>query len=141
MTATDVTRLTAADLGRALAAREVSAEEAARAHLERIAAVDPTVHAFLHVDAEGAVAAAREVDAKRARGEELGPLAGVPVAVKDVITTRGVFCTIVPGRSSHASIHPMLPATTSATRCVPSSAGEPLLYQSSLPWLNVFAVK
>src|SRR5436309_13349797 len=85
--------MTAADLGRAIAAGEVSAEETARAHLDRIAAVDPAVHAFLHVDADGALAAARAVDAKRAGGEELGPLAGVPVAVKDVVATRGIPTT------------------------------------------------
>ena len=56
-------------------------------------AVDERVHAFLHVDADGASAAAREVDQARARGDELGPLAGVPIAVKDVLTTRGVPTT------------------------------------------------
>jgi aspartyl-tRNA(Asn)/glutamyl-tRNA(Gln) amidotransferase subunit A len=85
--------MTAAALGRAIAGGEVSAEETARAHLDRIDAVDDRVHAFLHVDADGALAAARAVDAARARGERLGPLAGVPVAVKDVVTTKGVPTT------------------------------------------------
>src|SRR5438874_8926447 len=85
--------MTAADLGRAIAAGDVSAEEATRAHLDRIAAVDGAVHAFLHVDADGALAAARAVDAARARGGSPGPLAGVPVAVKDVMATRGVPTT------------------------------------------------
>jgi aspartyl-tRNA(Asn)/glutamyl-tRNA(Gln) amidotransferase subunit A len=89
----DVTRMTAAALGRALAAGEVSAVEATTAHLARIEAAEPKIHAFLHVDTEGALEAARAVDAARARGEELGPLAGVPIAVKDVITTRGVPTT------------------------------------------------
>jgi aspartyl-tRNA(Asn)/glutamyl-tRNA(Gln) amidotransferase subunit A len=89
----DLTRKTAAELGRLLADGEVSAEEVTRAHLDRIAEVEPKVHAFLHVDADGALAAAREVDARRARGEKLGPLAGVPVAVKDVFTTRGMPTT------------------------------------------------
>jgi aspartyl-tRNA(Asn)/glutamyl-tRNA(Gln) amidotransferase subunit A len=93
VTVTDVTRMTGAALGRALAAGEVSAEDATRAHLDRIAAVDGTVHAFLHVDESGALDAARAVDAARARGETLGPLAGVPIAIKDVITTRGVPTT------------------------------------------------
>jgi aspartyl-tRNA(Asn)/glutamyl-tRNA(Gln) amidotransferase subunit A len=84
---------TAAELGQRLAAGEVSAVEVAQAHLDRIAAVDERVHAFLHVDAEGALAAARAVDEARAQGDELGPLAGVPVAVKDVIATRGVPTT------------------------------------------------
>lgn len=89
----DVTRLTAADLGRRLADGDVSAEEVTRAHLDRIAAVDGAVHAFLHVDAEGAVERARAIDQARAAGQELGPLAGVPIAIKDVITTKGVPTT------------------------------------------------
>ncbi len=89
----DVTRSTAAELGRRLAAKEVSAVEVAQAHLDRIAAVDERVHAFLHVDTDGALRAARAVDEARVRGDELGPLAGVPVAVKDVMTTRGVPTT------------------------------------------------
>ena len=89
----DVTRSSAAELGRLLAVKEISAEEVAQAHLDRIAAVDDKVHAFLHVDLEGALVAARAVDQARARGDELGPLAGVPIAVKDVIATRGVPTT------------------------------------------------
>ncbi|GAA0836644.1 Asp-tRNA(Asn)/Glu-tRNA(Gln) amidotransferase subunit GatA [Streptosporangium amethystogenes subsp. fukuiense] len=78
---------TAADLGALIAAGEVSAVEVAQAHLDRIAAVDPQVNAFLHVDAETTLEQARAVDARRAAGEELGPLAGVPIAHKDVFTT------------------------------------------------------
>ncbi|NUR70777.1 MAG: Asp-tRNA(Asn)/Glu-tRNA(Gln) amidotransferase subunit GatA [Hamadaea sp.] len=84
---------TAAELGTLIANREVSAVEVAREHLDRIAAVDDRVHAFLHVDTEGALAAAEAVDAKIAAGEKLGPLAGVPIAVKDVLATRGVPTT------------------------------------------------
>jgi aspartyl-tRNA(Asn)/glutamyl-tRNA(Gln) amidotransferase subunit A len=93
MAATDPTRMTAADLGRAIAAGELSAVDVARAHLDRIAAVDDRVHAFLHVDTDGALDAAAAVDRARAAGEPLGPLAGVPVAVKDVVTTRGLPST------------------------------------------------
>ncbi len=89
----DLTRLTAAELATELTERRVSAVEVTRAHLDRIEEVDQRVHAFLHVDAEGALAAAGDVDAARTRGDELGPLAGVPVAVKDVIATRGVPTT------------------------------------------------
>jgi aspartyl-tRNA(Asn)/glutamyl-tRNA(Gln) amidotransferase subunit A len=85
--ATDLTRMTAAELGAALAAVEVSAVEVTKAHLDRIEAVDPQVHAFLHLAADGAVRAARAVDERRAAGEPLGPLAGVPMALKDVFTT------------------------------------------------------
>jgi aspartyl-tRNA(Asn)/glutamyl-tRNA(Gln) amidotransferase subunit A len=84
---TELTRLTAAELARAIATGETSAVEVAKAHLDRIAAVDAAVHAFLHVDHYGALAAARVVDERRRRGESLGPLAGVPLALKDIITT------------------------------------------------------
>ncbi|MEU4782130.1 Asp-tRNA(Asn)/Glu-tRNA(Gln) amidotransferase subunit GatA [Micromonospora sp. NPDC023633] len=94
MTQTDLTRLTATEIAGLVASGETSAVEVTRAHLDRIAAVDDRVNAFLHVDAEGALAAAGEVDARRAAGEELGPLAGVPVAVKDVLTTKGVPTTV-----------------------------------------------
>src|SRR3954463_16628064 len=86
--------MSAADLAARIAAGELSAVEVTQAHLDRITAVDDQVHAFLHVDTEGALAAARRVDERRAAGEELGPLAGVPVAVKDVLATRGVPTTV-----------------------------------------------
>jgi aspartyl-tRNA(Asn)/glutamyl-tRNA(Gln) amidotransferase subunit A len=89
----DLIHRTAADLGRLIAAGEASAVEVTRAHLDRIAAIDPDVHAFLHVDTEGALAAAADIDARRKAGETLGPLAGVPVAVKDVMATRGIPTT------------------------------------------------
>ncbi len=85
---TELIRQTAAELGRAIHAGEVSAVEVTRAHLDRIAAVDGPVHAFLHVDAEGALAAAERVDAALDRGETpASPLAGVPLALKDVFAT------------------------------------------------------
>ncbi|NIJ13676.1 aspartyl-tRNA(Asn)/glutamyl-tRNA(Gln) amidotransferase subunit A [Saccharomonospora amisosensis] len=91
---TDLTRLTAAELAGRIHARDVSAVEAAQAHLDRIAEVDDAVHAFLHVDAEGALAAARLVDATLAEGAEpVSPLAGVPLALKDVFTTKDMPTT------------------------------------------------
>src|SRR5207247_5897132 len=88
-----LTRLTAARTADLVAAGAVSAVEVATAHLDRIAAVDAQVHAFLHVDSDGALAAAAAVDAARAKGDELSPLAGVPLALKDVLATRGVPTT------------------------------------------------
>ncbi|WP_134765401.1 Asp-tRNA(Asn)/Glu-tRNA(Gln) amidotransferase subunit GatA [Nocardioides sp. 1609] len=64
-----------------------------QAHLDRIAAVDGAVHAFLHVDAEGALAAAARSDERRAEGAVASPLDGVPIAVKDVLATEGLPTT------------------------------------------------
>src|SRR6266496_2008650 len=89
----ELTRMTAAELSAALAAGQVSATEVTRAHLARIEAVDPQVRAFLHVAAGRALEQAASIDQKRATGEPLGPLAGVPVAVKDVFTTTGLPTT------------------------------------------------
>jgi len=89
----DLVRCSAADLSGLLARGEVSAVEVTSAHLDRIAGVDPAVHAFLHVAGEAALADAAEVDRARAAGEPLSALAGVPVAVKDVMTTVGMPTT------------------------------------------------
>ncbi|MGP3972597.1 Asp-tRNA(Asn)/Glu-tRNA(Gln) amidotransferase subunit GatA [Streptomyces sp. 8N114] len=89
----ELIKLTAAELAAKIASGEVTAVEATEAHLARIEAVDEKINAFLHVDREGALAQAREVDAKRERGEKLGPLAGVPLALKDLFTTEGVPTT------------------------------------------------
>lgn len=83
----DLTRLTAAELATRIEAGEVSSVEATQAHLDRIDAVDPAVHAFLHVDRDGALTAARQADEARAQGAAPSPLAGVPLALKDVLTT------------------------------------------------------
>ena len=84
---TELTTATAADLAGRIAAREVSSEEVTRAHLDQIEKVDGEINAFLHIGADAALDAARAVDARLAAGEELGPLAGVPIALKDVFTT------------------------------------------------------
>jgi aspartyl-tRNA(Asn)/glutamyl-tRNA(Gln) amidotransferase subunit A len=89
----DLIRQEAGVLAQAIAAGEVSSEEVTIAHLDRIGAVDERVHAFLHVLHEDAMESARAVDRKRAAGEPLGPLAGVPLALKDVLTMKGVPTT------------------------------------------------
>ena len=83
----ELVRMTAARLAAAIAAGEVSAVEVTQAHLDRIEAVDQRVRAFLHVAPQAALAAAAEVDERRRAGEPPGPLAGVPLALKDVFTT------------------------------------------------------
>ncbi len=90
---TDLTRATAAELTDLLGARTVSSREVTQALLDRTAAVDGAVHSYLHVDAEGALAAADDVDRRRAAGEGLHALAGVPIAVKDVMATQGLPTT------------------------------------------------
>ena len=86
---TDLIRQSAATLASAISEGEVSAVEVAQAHLDRISAVDERVHAFLHITAESAIAQAKAVDAKRSAGDALGPLAGVPLALKDILAMKG----------------------------------------------------
>jgi aspartyl-tRNA(Asn)/glutamyl-tRNA(Gln) amidotransferase subunit A len=86
-------RMSAAEIAKAVRGGEVSAAEVADAHLARIEQVDPQVRAFLHVAAGQAREAARAVDQRRAAGEMLGPLAGVPLALKDVFTTKDMPTT------------------------------------------------
>src|SRR5215831_16699946 len=89
----ELTKKTAAELSAVVASGEASAVEVTQAHLDRIAAVDGSVKAFLHVNTEDALAQARAVDRRRAAGESLGALAGVPVAVKDLFATIGLPTT------------------------------------------------
>ena len=76
-----------------LASGNVTAVELANAHFDRISAVDGDIHAFLHLDREGALAQAASVDESRKAGEKVNPLAGVPLALKDVLTQKGVPTT------------------------------------------------
>ncbi|MFT3900531.1 MAG: Asp-tRNA(Asn)/Glu-tRNA(Gln) amidotransferase subunit GatA [Gordonia sp. (in: high G+C Gram-positive bacteria)] len=78
---------TAAELGEKIANRELSSVEVTRAHLDRIAEIDETIGAFLHVGADEALAAAEEADKAVASGAATSPLTGVPIALKDVFTT------------------------------------------------------
>jgi aspartyl-tRNA(Asn)/glutamyl-tRNA(Gln) amidotransferase subunit A len=80
---------TAAELLGPLSRREISAEDLTHRFLEAVREREPHIRAFLNVDEEGALEQARDVDARRRRGETVGPLAGVPVAVKDVLCVRG----------------------------------------------------
>ncbi|MEI7629708.1 MAG: Asp-tRNA(Asn)/Glu-tRNA(Gln) amidotransferase subunit GatA [Actinomycetes bacterium] len=89
----DLIRQPASVLAAAISEGEVSSLEVTKAHLARITEVDERVHAFLQVTGEAALAAAELVDEKRRSGAKLGALAGVPIAVKDVLTMRGVPTT------------------------------------------------
>jgi aspartyl-tRNA(Asn)/glutamyl-tRNA(Gln) amidotransferase subunit A len=89
----DLIHKTAAELADLLAAGETTSVALTRAHLDRIEAVDDDVHAFLHVDREGALAQAAASDERREAGHPASTLDGIPIAVKDVMATRGLPTT------------------------------------------------
>src|SRR5512132_251796 len=91
--ASEIILQSAADLAHKIKSRELSAVEVAQAHLDRIAEIDGEIHAFLYVDDERALATAARVDAKITAGDEVGPLAGVPLALKDILTYTGAPTT------------------------------------------------
>jgi len=124
---TDLTRLTAAELSERLASREVSAVEATTAHLDRITAVDGPVHAFLHVSADQALATAADVDARRSAGAPVHPLAGVPIAVKDVVVTRGL-----PTTAGSAILRDWVPPYDATLVQKIKSAGLPILGKTNM---------
>ena len=119
--------LTAAELGERIAARQISSEEVTQAHLDRISEVDGDIHAFLLVDHAGALDAARRIDARIADGEHLGPLAGVPLAVKDLFCTKGIATT-----ASSQMLEGWIPPydSTIVTRC--KDAGMVILGKTNL---------
>ena len=85
----DLTALTIDPIRDLLIRKEVSAEEVVRAHLARIEQKDREVRAYLHLSPKRALEQAKKIDGQLAAGEPLPPLGGIPVAVKDVILTRG----------------------------------------------------
>lgn len=89
----DLTFLSAHELAQKIKNKEVSAVEVTNAHFDRIEKLDNKIQSFLYVDKENAVAQAKSVDEKVAKNQPLSPLAGVPLALKDVMTQRGVPTT------------------------------------------------
>ncbi|MCH7728575.1 MAG: Asp-tRNA(Asn)/Glu-tRNA(Gln) amidotransferase subunit GatA [Planctomycetes bacterium] len=84
-----LTDRSATELVGALQAGEVSSSEISQAFLDRIEKIDKTTRAFLSMDADAAISAARSIDRRRAAGETIGPLGGLPLAIKDVVCTKG----------------------------------------------------
>jgi aspartyl-tRNA(Asn)/glutamyl-tRNA(Gln) amidotransferase subunit A len=93
LSATELIWASAAEQVRRIKAREVSAADLARAYHDRIAALDGKLGAFIRVDKSASIRRATEIDEAIARGEDPGPLAGVPVALKDVLVTQGLSTT------------------------------------------------
>lgn len=81
------------EMAAALQAGEITSVELVTAHLNQIERVDKEVHAFLYVDKEGALSQAADIDKRRSQGAKLGPLAGVPLALKDVMVQKGIPTT------------------------------------------------
>lgn len=119
--------MTAAELGRKIASQELSSVEVTKAFLARIDEVNDKINAFLFVDHEGALAQAQAVDEKIAAGEKLGPLAGVPLAVKDLFCQKGI-----PTTASSKILEGWLPPynATIVERCL--AAGLVLLGKTNL---------
>ena len=89
----DITSLTAVELGKKIKAKEISVVEAVKASIAQIEKVEKDVNSFVTLDKEGALKRAKEVQAKIDAGELTGPLAGVPVAIKDNMCTKGLLTT------------------------------------------------
>jgi aspartyl-tRNA(Asn)/glutamyl-tRNA(Gln) amidotransferase subunit A len=93
VTATELVWASATEQARRIKAREVSAVELVKAYQDRIAALDPKLGAYIRVDKSASLRRAGEIDEAIARGEDPGPLAGVPISLKDVLVTEGLTTT------------------------------------------------
>src|ERR1041384_5757875 len=87
------TTLTATEIASKIRAKEMKAEAISTAYLDRIRTLDPNIKAFNEVFTDHALKQARDIDQRIAKGEGVGPLAGIPIAVKDNMLVRGEKCT------------------------------------------------
>lgn len=124
---TDLTRLSAAEMSAALAAGEATSRELTEAHLAAIESLDGELHAYLFNNREEALAAADAADARRAAGEEVSPLTGVPIAVKDVLVTKGM-----PSTSGSKILEGWVPPYDATTVAKLRAAGMPILGKTNM---------
>ena len=121
MSVPDFRTVTVQELARRVRDHELSASEVTEAALTRIAEVNPTLNAFVAIDADAAHAQAAVIDARLAAGQDVGHLAGIPIGVKDLedaegfVTTRGSFVT---GGSAPATADSTEVARLRAAGCV-----------------------
>ncbi|MGY5853853.1 MAG: amidase [Candidatus Thorarchaeota archaeon] len=122
----------ATELARDIRSGAVSSREVIDAYIQRIEEVNPKLNAVVQVLSAEARVQAREADAALKRGENKGPLHGVPMTVKDMVETEGVICTA--GTKGRASYIPTQDATVVARLC---NAGAILLGKTNLPELGL----
>jgi aspartyl-tRNA(Asn)/glutamyl-tRNA(Gln) amidotransferase subunit A len=123
----DLIRKNASELVELLNNKQVSSVEVTQAHIDRTNAVDGDVHSYLHVSPESALATAAEIDRKRAAGESLHPLAGLPIAVKDNLTT-----TDAPTTSGSKILEGWIPQYDATVVAKLRAAGMPILGKTNL---------
>ena len=122
----------ASSIARSIRSKAVSSEEVVRAHLDRIEAVNPTLNAVVQLRDEAALVEARAADASIARREQIGPLHGVPMTIKDSIDTQGVITT--GGTQGRTSFVPEKDATVVARL---RQAGAILMGKTNTPELTL----
>ncbi|WP_166823381.1 Asp-tRNA(Asn)/Glu-tRNA(Gln) amidotransferase subunit GatA [Brevibacterium limosum] len=124
---TELTKKSALELAAGLASGEFSSVEVTQAHLDRIASTEDDFNSFITVTDELALATAKAVDAKRSAGEDLHALAGVPVALKDLVVTEGVATT-----AGSKMLENWVPPYESTVHNKVKNAGLPVLGKTNL---------
>ncbi len=123
----DLTKMTALELGKMIRAGEISAVEAARTALEQIKKKEPDLHSFVTIDEEGALRQAKAVQKQIEAGVLTGPLAGVPMAVKDNLCTEGLRTTC-----SSKILEGFVPPYTAQAVCNLQQAGAVILGKTNM---------
>jgi len=123
----DLLSLTAVELGKKIKAGEITTEEAVRATLAAIEAKEPQINSFVTVDRENALKKAAQVQKQIKDGTLTGPLAGVPVAVKDNLCTKGVLTTC-----SSKILYNFIPTYTAEAVCNLEKAGAVVIGKTNM---------